>query len=233
VSLQLERPAVVDLVAIEAVDALLENAQRELAALDYRAREVTALAAKLEAQARDEGVHPDVAVWMLGRFSTFLDIMRDEGHAEAAAIVEHARRIAAQRLAPPLRLSFEGAWSTRKVRVNAEPKLCWNAPPHSLPVRESLGVTITLPEPEPKLEPASPAPVAPTSAVQVTLEPPATDFDFTADADAEVVPAPEREFWPEAEEPRRWWRRLHIGTAAALTVSAILLVVLAVVVQVV
>jgi hypothetical protein len=65
----------------------------------------------------------------------------------------------------------------------------------------------------------------------VTSEQPATDFDFAPDGDDE--PAPERDFWSDAEEPRRWWQRFHIGTAAALTISAIFLVALAVVVQVV
>jgi hypothetical protein len=43
----------------------------------------------------------------------------------------------------------------------------------------------------------------------------------------------DRPFWSDGDEPRSWWRRrAHVTATAALTIAAVLLVLLAVVVQV-
>jgi hypothetical protein len=213
VKLQLERPAAIDLVAIEAVEATFDETMRVLAALEHEAEEAGTLAARLEAQLREEGGHPETASWMLFRFREFLDELRAEAEEEACVIVESARHIATHRRTP-LPLSFAGALRVRTPIVEPEPEpliVQWTPP---VPVA-------IVPEPEP-------APVALAREPETFAELALLQSTDTVD---EERPR-DRDFWTDVDEPKRWWRRSHVSTAAALTVGAILAAVLAVIVQV-
>jgi hypothetical protein len=224
---KLVMPGVIDLVAIERVEMVMQRELTEITTLATEAQGLSATVAALEARVREERIDPETALWMYVRLQAFLADLREEAEQEAAVIVEAARRDAERirRGGKPFALSFTGALAARRARADLEEPIRWipasigpSAAPATVvtvtahtPTVIEAPVVASAPEPE-----HFPAPAAAATVLGEGLIDPlagTTDEQFWATVDAQP-----------------WWRRRRkvASTSAVLQTAAALAAVAAV-----
>jgi len=254
-SIMLDRPVLIDLVAYEEVEAAVDAAERELLELEARAAAACARAEHLEAQLRAEGVHPETAAWMVVKLRHFVHDLLCEAEEEANLLVAEARSAASVRMG-----SFEPPWlfgalAVRRGRDATLPAVSWspNEPvvmpePVVVPSPVVVHEPVVMPEPVVVLEPlvvaVMPEPIVVLDPLLAAVPVAAGAVGRTAfeidlvtavgeesgpDASAQDM---DRAFWPEQPESTSFWRRRPKVTAATtLTVTAGIAIVAAVAVQ--
>lgn len=229
---KLVMPNRIDLVEAERVESEMQREFTEITALAIEARDLGRAAAELDIRVREQRVDPETALWMYVRLRTFLVALRDEAEAEAAMIVEVARRDAERirRGGSPLRISFAGALGARPARPEPEPAIRW-APAPALAAAPV--VTIDLVALEQSETPIPSAPAAATTVPGISLHDPLVGMpapgssddldaldDSRGDADREQSET-DTEFWATVDA-QPWWRRRKkiVSSAVVLQVAA-------------
>jgi hypothetical protein len=235
---ELTRPAPIDLIAAEAVDASLELAEREIAMLRTQAQEAAASASELEARLVEAEVDPETATWMMMRFQSFLGRLWSEAEAELDAVRAAATREAARIRArgSSRAFSFRGAigapssaWLddlADRAIADAEQWLSWSAGSvaasrsDASPARPAVVVAearAPVLMPAPAVVDVQSSPAADGEAFAELSELGSPDSPEDSDAVEGDTTSP---FWTE-ETTERWWRRRRPSKATVLQTGAV------------
>ena len=219
-TLQLTRPAPIDLVAAEGVERDLEREHSMLVRLQEQAVSASERASELERQMWSQGLDPETTSWMLLRFQQYLVTLRHESDDEVEALLSSARQQARLiRRRQPVSVAFAGALGVstsdwfEEIVAREHDSICW-AP---LEV-EAPRLAAEVDRPTVTVVAVAEAAVAHAHSEESSLE---TDEAGSHD---------DRPFWP-TDTHASWWRRGRLSAAGVLQVCAGFLMVAAVAVH--